>query len=160
MTETGVAPSGPGTASELPAQEGSPGMSLRFGFVTVAAAPLGGRSQAGAAADYEGALRAIGGEPWEPSSIADPAPLVVLVETGGTERTIVDLWRRRLETAAKAPVILVAHSGANSLPASMEALARLRQDGQRGRILYLVSSEDEVLRDAGRLVEAERRSER
>ena len=143
MTETGVAPPGPGTASELSAQTGSPGMNLRFGYVTVAAAPLGERSQAGAAFDYAGALRAIGGEPWELSDVADPAPLVVLVETGGTERTIMDLWRRRLETAAKAPVILVAHSGANSLPASLEAFARLRQDGHKGRILCLMGPEDE-----------------
>ncbi len=144
MTETGVAPSGSGTASELLAQEGSPGMSLRFGFVTVAAGPLGTRSLAGAASDYEGALRAIGGEPWELSNVGGPAPLAVFVETGGTERMIVDLWRRRLESAAKAPVILVAHSGANSLPASLETLARLRQDGRKGRILYLASPEDEA----------------
>jgi L-fucose isomerase-like protein len=57
---------------------------------------------------------------------------------------IVDLWRRRLESAAKAPVILVAHSGANSLPASLETLARLRQDGRTGRILYLAGPEDEA----------------
>ena len=118
-------------------------MNLRFGYVTVAAAPLGERSQAGSASDYAGALRAIGGEPWEFSNVADPAPLVVLVETGGTERTIMDLWRRRLETAAKAPMVLVAHSGANSLPASLEALARLRQDGHKGRILCLTGPEDE-----------------
>jgi len=144
MTDTNVVPPGPGTALEVSAQEGSTGMNLRFGFVGVAAAPLGGRSKAGAAADYAGALRAIGGEPWELSNVADPAPLAVLVETGGTERVIVDLWRRRLETAAKAPVILVAHSGSNSLPASLEALARLRQDGQKGRILYLASPHDEA----------------
>ena len=144
MTETGVAPPGPGSVSGSLAQSGSPRVDLRFGYVAVAAAPVGQRSQAGAAPDYAAALRAIGGEPWELSNVTDPAPLVVLVETGGTERTIRDLWRRRLETAAKAPVILVAHSGANSLPASLEALARLRQDGQQGRILYLASPEDEA----------------
>ncbi|MFH1688921.1 MAG: hypothetical protein ABIE42_01625 [Candidatus Eisenbacteria bacterium] len=117
-------------------------MDMRFGYVTVTAAPLGGRSQAGAASDYARALETIGGEPWEPRNVADPVPLAVLVETGGTERTILDLWRRRLDTAAKAPVLLVAHSGSNSLPASLEALARLRQDGLRGRILYLANPGD------------------
>jgi L-fucose isomerase-like protein len=84
----------------------------------------------------------MGGEAWEPFGIDGPAPLVVLVETGGTERTIVDIWRRRLETAAKAPVLLVAHAGNNSLPAALEAFARLRQDGMRGRVLFLASPDD------------------
>lgn len=119
-------------------------MNVRFGYVTVTAAPPGGRSQAGAAFDYARALEAIGGEPWELSNVPDPVPLAVLVETGGTERTILDLWRRRLETAAKAPVLLVAHAGSNSLPASLEALARLRQDGLRGRILYFANPGDEA----------------
>ena len=68
----------------------------------------------------------------------------MLVETGGTERSILHLWRRRLESAAKAPVLLVAHPSGNSLPASLEALARLRQDGLKGRVLYLESPGDEA----------------
>ncbi len=119
-------------------------MSTRFGYVIATATPLGGRTQAGAASGYARALRAIGGEQWELSHVSDPAPLVVLVETGGSERTILDLWRKRLETAAKAPVLLVAHPGSNSLPASLEALARLRQDGLKGRILYLADPGDEA----------------
>lgn len=117
---------------------------MRFGFVTVTAAPLGGQSQAGTASGYAQALESLGGEPWELGKVEDPVPLVVLVESGGTERTIIGLWKKRLETAAKAPVLLVAHPGGNSLPASLEALARLRQDGLTGRVLYLDGPGDEA----------------
>jgi len=133
-------------------------MDLRFGYVTVTAAPLCDRSQAGTASDHAVALEQIGGEPWELSSIADPVPLVVLVESGGTERTILDVWRRRRETAAKAPVLLVAHAGKNSLPASLEAMGRLRQDGHTGRVLFLAGPDDATglasVREAVRDVDA------
>lgn len=38
------------------------------------------------------------------------------------------------------PLLLVAHPYANSLPSALEALARLQQDGYRGRIVYLPSA--------------------
>jgi len=113
-----------------------------FGFVTLTAAAPGEPRSGSEALAYARALEALGGEEWRSAAVADPAPLVALVATGGTERTILDLWRRRLETAARAPVLLVAHSGENSLGASLEALARLRQDGLAGRILYLESPDD------------------
>jgi len=140
MTESNGARSEVGAASGTPQPGDTEAAS--FGFVIVTAAPLGGHSQAGAASDYAPALSSIGGQPWELFNIDGQAPLVVLVETGGTERTILDVWRRRLETAAKAPVLLVAHAGNNSLPAALEAFARLRQDGHRGRVLFLESPDD------------------
>jgi len=56
---------------------------------------------------------------------------VILVLTGGVEREV-------LKTVAQlpAPTILIAHPGHNSLPASLEILARIRRDGGEGRILY------------------------
>lgn len=56
---------------------------------------------------------------------------VVLVLTGGVEREV-------LKTVAQlpAPSILLAHPGHNSLPASLEILARIRRDGGSGRILF------------------------
>jgi L-fucose isomerase-like protein len=40
------------------------------------------------------------------------------------------------------PVYLIAHPGNNSLPACLEVLARLNQDGIRGKIFYLKNSDD------------------
>jgi len=56
---------------------------------------------------------------------------VILVLTGGVERDV-------LKTVAQLPqpTILVAHDGHNSLPASLEILARIRRDGGDGRILF------------------------
>jgi L-fucose isomerase-like protein len=144
MSDASTPREGYGTTSGIASLTGSAAANLRFGFVTVTAAPLGDRSLAGAASGYARALESIGGEEWELSDVSDPAPLAVLVETGGTERTILDLWRRRLDTAAKAPVLLVAHSGGNSLPAALEAFARLRQDGMKGRVLFLGSPDSDA----------------
>jgi L-fucose isomerase-like protein len=133
---------------------------MRFGFVTAEAAPLGEGQRSGVASEYAEALATVGGERWEFSGVDDPAPLVVLVESGGTERTVMDIWRMRLEYVARAPILLVAHSGNNSLPAALETLARMRQDGHRGRVLYLSGPGDEQglagVRDAARDVEARR----
>lgn len=56
---------------------------------------------------------------------------VILVLTGGVEREV-------LKTVAQlpSPSILLAHPGQNSLPASLEILARIRRDGGDGRILF------------------------
>ncbi len=56
---------------------------------------------------------------------------VILVLTGGVEREV-------LKTVAQlpSPSILLAHPAQNSLPASLEILARIRRDGGSGRILF------------------------
>lgn len=61
---------------------------------------------------------------------ADPTPVVFLVTTGGTERRVLELAENW-----KGPVVLLAHATHNSLPASLEILARLEQLGRRGRIV-------------------------
>ncbi|MDD4903518.1 MAG: hypothetical protein PHX77_03360 [Candidatus Bipolaricaulis sp.] len=66
--------------------------------------------------------------------IAHPAAdklTAILVLTGGVERDV-------LKTVAQlpSPTLLIAHPGDNSLPASLEVLARIRQDGGEGRILF------------------------
>ncbi|HPS77746.1 MAG TPA: hypothetical protein PLS53_06300 [Thermoanaerobaculaceae bacterium] len=71
-------------------------------------------------------------------------PVVVLVATGGTERTILDLVARRRQVMDGEPVCLLAHPGNNSLAASLEVLARLQQDGVRGRICLVRGPGDEL----------------
>lgn len=64
-------------------------------------------------------------------------PLVLVVATGGTEAAILAVAAQRSDLTPRAPVILVSHGLHNSLPASLEALARLRRDGHRGRIVQI-----------------------
>lgn len=84
-------------------------------------------------AGYGEAFAAMDGEPWTPDAGAPAAPIVVFVVTGGTERLVLD----SVPFDPRQSAILVAHPGHNSLPASLEILARLRQGGIRGRIHYL-----------------------
>jgi len=55
----------------------------------------------------------------------------ILVLTGGVERDVL-----KIVAQIPSPTLLIAHPGNNSLPASLEVLARIRQDGGEGRILY------------------------
>ncbi len=81
-------------------------------------------------------LAALGGGPGTPDT--DPsAPFLLVVATGGTEQAVLDTARHRLGVCPFEPVVLVAHPRHNSLPAALEALARLHQDGGRGRIAYV-----------------------
>ena len=70
-------------------------------------------------------------------------PLAVLVVTGGTEHDILDAWRQRAEVVAGEPLVLVTHPEHNSLPAALEALARLRAEGARARIVTLQPGPDD-----------------
>ena len=55
----------------------------------------------------------------------------ILVLTGGVEREVL-----KVASQMPSPIILIAHSGQNSLPASLEILARIRRDGGNGGILF------------------------
>ncbi|MEZ0393572.1 MAG: hypothetical protein ABWK00_00775 [Desulfurococcaceae archaeon] len=57
--------------------------------------------------------------------------LVVPVITGGTEHIVVALGELGI------PILLLAHDGQNSLPAALEAMARLRHDGRRAALALL-----------------------
>ncbi|MCU0293322.1 MAG: hypothetical protein MUF10_15240 [Thermoanaerobaculaceae bacterium] len=84
----------------------------------------------------------IGGSLAGDAAVDARAPLMVLVATGGTERKVLDLVARRQRAVGPEPVCLVAHPGNNSLAASLEVLARLQQDGTRGRICLLRGVDD------------------
>jgi L-fucose isomerase-like protein len=78
------------------------------------------------------AIRTAGGFEIAETRLPSPDRLTaVLVLTGGVERQV-------LKTIAQlpSPALLIAHPGHNSLPASLEVLAKIRQDGGEGRILF------------------------
>jgi len=115
----------------------------RFGFVPVASVLVEGAEQLepiiGPVAE---ALRAVGGELISADDIARDLPLFYLVATGGTENLILELTALRSISVQDEPVLLLAHPGNNSLPAALEVLARLQQDGVPGRIIYLPGAGD------------------
>jgi L-fucose isomerase-like protein len=92
---------------------------------------------------YFRALEALGGHlrPHN-SSPDDDAPAFLLVATGGSEEVILRWWADRPNSSAGEPLYLIAHPGNNSLPAALEVLARLQQEGAPGRIFYLESPND------------------
>jgi L-fucose isomerase-like protein len=55
---------------------------------------------------------------------------------------VLRLHEQRSISAGDEPVFLLAHPGNNSLPAALEVLARLQQDGAAGRILFLKGAQD------------------
>jgi len=87
--------------------------------------------------DYAPALKGVEGGPTVAGSIEVPERLVFFLLTGGTEKQVLELHAARAGVAPDEPVVLLAHPGRNSLPAALEVLARLRQDGVEGRIVFL-----------------------
>lgn len=114
----------------------------RFGFVPVVPPFVGAHQEEAVVAAYAAALTARGGERWAADGLGGEAPLVYLVATGGTERVVLEMRAVRSRFAPREPVVLIAHPGNNSLPASLEVLARLHQDGEAGRIIYLAGPDD------------------
>ena len=119
-------------------------MSHRFGIVPMHPGTLLGEGEFEAiTGDYMRALEAMGGGRWPADALPDDAAqLFILVATGGTEQVILEVRAARQRTSPDEPLFLIAHPGNNSLPSSLEVLARLQQDGAQGRIFYLDGPED------------------
>ncbi len=88
-------------------------------------------------ADVRAALDRLGGDRADSPEDHRELPMAILVATGGTEGAILEQVRRRHAVAPYEPVLLVAHPLHNSLPAALEAMARLHNDGVRGRIVQV-----------------------
>jgi L-fucose isomerase-like protein len=121
----------------------------RFDFV-IAGSPLHDAAMLHRA--LEPTLRSLaecGGCEVGPESLSGAGPVAVMVATGGTEAEILRLRTLRHASARKEgrlaqgdPLLLVTHPAHNSLPAALEALARVQQEGGRGRIVHLPSPDD------------------
>lgn len=96
-------------------------------------------------AELRPALDAVGAEVVTTAAdVPRGRPLAVVVLTGGTERAILDV----ISSRRGEPALLFAHGGHNSLPAALEALARLQQDGGMGRVVQLDRAAREVAAQA------------
>ncbi len=88
------------------------------------------------------ALAGLGGRDSGRDALSAPGPVAVVVGTGGTESEILRLRAAREAASPGEPLLLITIPAHNSLPAALEALARVRQEGGRGRIVHLASPGD------------------
>ena len=120
-------------------------MTVRFGFIPVKPKfLLSEEALDQIVGSYMLALERMGGERWSDETLENPAPLFYLIATGGTEEVLLNLRAERNKAVPDEPVFLLAHPAHNSLPASLEVLARLQQDREQGRTFYLQGPDDET----------------
>ena len=92
--------------------------------------------------NYFSTLENIGGSRINLDDSKNTMSLFIIVVTGGTEGQIIQLINERRKEFLNESVYLIAHPFNNSLPASLETLARLQQDGIDGQIIYFNSPDD------------------
>lgn len=116
-------------------------MDISFGFRAVAS-PLHDPAALTRLLDaYRQAFAALGGSE-RPDNDHATEPTATFVLTGGTEHTLVEAWHRRQPSAPGEPLCLITHPGQNSLPAALEALARVEQEGGTGWIVHFSGPTD------------------
>ncbi len=113
-----------------------------FDFVTVGSAMHDAAALRRSVEPYLLALSGLGGREAEHDALFQHGPMAVVVETGGTESEILRLRALREAASPGDPLLLVTIPAHNSLPAALEALARVRQEGGRGRVVHLASPDD------------------
>jgi len=123
-------------------------MGARFGYTPVVPPFAGAGQDECVVRHYMRAIEDRGGMRLDRMRFDRLVPLCLLIATGGTESVALDMWTARQEFSRDEPVVIVAHPGNNSLPAALEVLARLQQEGARGRIVFLRSPDDAVGLDA------------
>jgi L-fucose isomerase-like protein len=117
-------------------------MSEQFRYISVASGVNSEHAVAALSAQLSPALAAAGGLLGDESCLGEQSVVCFLVLTGGTERQLLALHEARRLVAPGEPIILIVHPSHNSLSAAFETLARVKQDGGRGRILYLRGGSD------------------
>ncbi len=118
-------------------------MKINFGFIPIKSQFIKTEEELlKITGNYFNALKNLGGNRWSQKQLHDLNPLLYFVVTGGTERLLLNLLKKRNEIVKNEPVFLIAHPTHNSLPASLEILAKLNQDGKSGKIFYLRSEND------------------
>ncbi len=91
---------------------------------------------------YTTVLDKMGGQLCSDPDTPVDIPLLYFMSTGGTEQALLDIRQQRRNHIPSEAVWIVAHPAYNSLPASLEVLARLQQDNDSGRIFYLKGPDD------------------
>ncbi|MDR0994039.1 MAG: hypothetical protein LBN38_05695 [Verrucomicrobiota bacterium] len=118
---------------------------MSFTYLSIASPLHDPKALSAALADYEQALKALGGRP---QSALEPEPEgcpFYFIQTGGVENDVIRRYRSHVQQGTAGPVLLVAHPGHNALSAALEILAQVKQEGGMGRIYLLRGQEDEAV---------------
>ena len=119
-------------------------MATQFGFIPIKASFIKTEEElVKIAGKFFNALENIGGKRLHDDELNCSQPIFYFIVTGGTEKQLFDLKVLREASKKKEPVFIIAHPTHNSLPASLESLARFQQDGIYGEIFYLNSFNDD-----------------
>ena len=112
-------------------------MKTRFGFIPIHSLLVKDENTVNKiVGSYIKALEQIGGKRWTQEDLNNQKPLFYLMVTGGTEELLLNWQTERNKHIKNEPVFLLAHPTHNSLPASLEVLARIQQDDMKGQIFY------------------------
>lgn len=116
----------------------------RFMFTPVTPPFAGAGQEESVVTGYIERLESMDGERATVDDYGVGVPLLLLIATGGTEGAALDLLGKRDALVPGEPVLLLTHPDNNSLPAALELLARLKQDGTAGRIVHLRGVDDDA----------------
>lgn len=116
---------------------------MRFGYTPVYSDITDRVIVNGVIARYDLSLGKIGGEMVQSDNYDQENPLIYFVVSGGTELKIIDLVYQRILEFNREPIFLIAYPENNSLPASLETLARMHQDRLKGEIIFLKGPDDQ-----------------
>lgn len=115
---------------------------MSFTYIPVASPLHDAASLEAATGPFAKAIQSLGGTP-SLTPVPDAADIPFwFVLTGGVEGEVLRRLAAWHAAGGRGPVLVIAHPGHNSLPASLEILARVRQLGGQGRIHLLRSPDD------------------
>ena len=116
---------------------------MNFQYVSVVSRLHDRRSVSDLLTGHERALAAMGGHRRD-GAVADGEEVAFyFIQTGGVEEEVIRRYRSRAQQGKPGLALLIAHPAHNSLPAALEILAQVRQEGGMGRI-YLLRGPDDV----------------
>ena len=131
---------------------------MPFHYIPIASRLHDSGSLSGYLARYKVALQETGGRPAE-GTVTGSAFFLIL--TGGTEQEVLRRYHSCQQQGQPGSLLMIAHSAHNSLPAAMEILAQVRQEGGSGRIYLLRGPDDfttlDQIRQTALCLEANRR---
>ena len=115
---------------------------MTFNYVPVASKLHDKASLSNLLEEQERALAGAGGRRCD-GAVADSSGVpFYFVQTGGVENEIIRRHRSRVQQGRAGPLLLIAHPAHNSLPAALEILAQIQQEGGPGRIYLLRGTGD------------------
>lgn len=115
---------------------------MPFNYIPVTSKLHDQRNLSTLLAGHEKALAGIGGRRMD-GAVADREGVAFhFVQTGGVENDVIRRYRSRAQQGKAGPMLLIAHPAHNSLPAALEILAQVQQEGGAGRIYLLRDMDD------------------